>query len=121
MEGALLKVDRENRVFGRLDAPTLADPRILERTDLQECNDNSSIELFAEIGEKVFVLDKEVAPSHTAPDRIDLLGIRAEGAIDVFADLMGTHGVPERIRSDNRPAIIAKRIDHESRSCVNSL
>jgi hypothetical protein len=79
MEGALLKVDRENRTFGRLDAPTLADARILERADLQECIYNSSSEFFAEIGERVFVLGKEVIPSQTVPDRIDLLGIDAEG------------------------------------------
>jgi len=75
----VLKVDRENRTFGRLDAPTLADARILERADLQECIYNSSTEFFEEIGEKVFVLGKEVIPSQTVPDRIDLLGIDAEG------------------------------------------
>jgi len=121
MEGALLKVERDSRVSGRLDAPTLADARISERTDLQKCIYNSGIEFFAEIGAEVFVLGKEVVPSQAAPDRIDLLGIRAKDAIDVSADLMGTHGVPEHIRSDNHPAMIAKRIDHESRSCVNSL
>jgi len=75
----LLKVDREKRTFGRLDAPTLADARILERADLQECIYNSSSEFFAEIGERVFVLGKEVIPSQTVPDRIDLLGIDTEG------------------------------------------
>lgn len=79
MEGALLKVDRENRTFGQLDAPTLAEARFLERADLQECIYNSSSEFFAEIGERVFVLGKEVIPSQTVPDRIDLLGIDTEG------------------------------------------
>jgi hypothetical protein len=78
-KGALLKVDRENRAFGRLDAPTLADAQILERADLQECIYNSSSDFFAEIGERVFVLGKEVTPSQTVPDRIDLLGIDTEG------------------------------------------
>ena len=75
----MLKVDRDNRTFGRLDAPTLADAQILERADLQECIYNSSSEFFAEIGERVFLLGKEVAPSQTVADRIDLLGIDAEG------------------------------------------
>jgi len=57
----------------------LADARILERADLQECIYNSSSEFFAEIGERVFVLGKEVIPSQTVPDRIDLLGIDVEG------------------------------------------
>jgi hypothetical protein len=79
VESTLLKVDRDNRTFGRLNAPTLADAQILERADLQECIYNSSREFFAEIGERVFVLGKEVAPSQTVADRIDLLGIDSEG------------------------------------------
>ena len=34
--------------------------------------------------------------------------IRSRDAIDVFADLMQTHGVPENIRSDNGPEMIAR-------------
>ena len=33
--------------------------------------------------------------------------IRAKDAIDVFADLMQTHGIPEHIRSDNGPEMVA--------------
>lgn len=36
--------------------------------------------------------------------------IRARDAIGVFADLMQTHGVPEHIRSDNGPKMIAKNL-----------
>lgn len=36
--------------------------------------------------------------------------IRAKDAIDVFADLMETHGIPEHIRSDNGPEMVAKRL-----------
>lgn len=32
-EDQMLKVDRNNRTFRRLDAPTLADAQILERAD----------------------------------------------------------------------------------------
>lgn len=39
----------------------------------------SSEEFFTEIGEDVFVVGKEVAPSQTVQDRIDLLGIDSEG------------------------------------------
>jgi len=31
-------------------------------------------------------------------------------AIDVFADLMETHGIPEHIRSNNGPEMVAKRL-----------
>jgi len=75
----LLKVDRENRHFGRLDPPTLADAGISERADLKKCMSDSGGEFFAEIGEDVFVLGTEVLPSQTVPDRIDPLGIDAEG------------------------------------------
>ena len=36
--------------------------------------------------------------------------IRARDAIDVFADLMQMHGIPEHIRSDNGPEMVAKRL-----------
>ena len=36
--------------------------------------------------------------------------IRAKDAIDVFADLMLVHGVPEHIRSDNGAEMIAKNL-----------
>lgn len=36
--------------------------------------------------------------------------IRAKDAIDVFADLMEIHGIPEHIRSDNGPEMVAKRL-----------
>jgi len=36
--------------------------------------------------------------------------IRSKDAIDVFADLMQTHGVPEYIRSDNGPEMVARRL-----------
>ena len=35
--------------------------------------------------------------------------IRAKDAIDVFADLMEIHGIPEHIRADNGPEMVAKR------------
>jgi hypothetical protein len=77
----MLKVDRKTRTFSRLDEPTLAEAQILERADLQECILNSSSDFFAEIEEKVFVLGKEVSPSQTVQDRIDLLGVDPEGTI----------------------------------------
>jgi putative transposase len=36
--------------------------------------------------------------------------IRARDAIDVFADLMETHGIPEHIRSDNGPEMVAQKL-----------
>jgi len=36
--------------------------------------------------------------------------IRARDAIDVFADLMQMHGIPEHIRSDNGPEFVSRAI-----------
>jgi len=36
--------------------------------------------------------------------------IRAKDAIDVFAELMQTHGIPEHIQSDNGSETVAKRL-----------
>jgi transposase InsO family protein len=36
--------------------------------------------------------------------------IRAKDAIDVFAELMQTHGIPGHIRSDNGPEMVAKHL-----------
>ena len=36
--------------------------------------------------------------------------IRSTAAIEVFADLMEIHGIPEHIRSDNGPEMVAKRL-----------
>lgn len=77
----MLKVDRESRTFQRLEEPTLKEASILERTDLQEWIFNSSEAFFQELGEKVFVLGQEIAPSKTVQDRIDLLVVDAEGAV----------------------------------------
>lgn len=76
----MLKLEREEKTFSRLDTPSLADAQLLERTDLQECIINSGDAFFAEIGERIFVIGKEVTPSETVQDRIDILGIDPEGA-----------------------------------------
>jgi len=36
--------------------------------------------------------------------------IRGKDATDVFTDLMETHGIPEHIRSDNGPEMVAKKL-----------
>jgi len=77
----VLRVDRQNRTFEELPAPSLSQAQILERADLQECIYNSSDAFFSEIGEQVFVIAKEVTPSETVQDRIDLLAVDAEGVV----------------------------------------
>lgn len=77
----MLKIDREQQTLTRLQKPSLAEEQIMERADLQEYIYNSSEDFFAEIGGRVFVIGKEISPSTTVADRIDLLGVDPEGAV----------------------------------------
>ncbi len=76
----MLKINRENKTLDRLKEPSLANAQILERSDLQEYIYNSQKDFFAEIGENLFILGKEIPTSSIVQDRIDLLGIDSEGA-----------------------------------------
>lgn len=87
----MLKINRDQKQFSKLDEPNLADASISERYDLQEFIYNSPDAFFAEIGQKLFLLGQEVKPSDTVQDRIDLLALDQEGTAVVIELKRGKH------------------------------
>lgn len=77
----MLRIDRTNQSLSTLAKPSLSELAISERYDLQEFIVNSPKEFFGEIGEELFILGKEIVPSPTVGDRIDVLGVDPDGSL----------------------------------------
>ena len=87
----MLRIDRDKQTFSKLDTPSLAESAITERYHLQEFICNSSEDFFAELGEKLFVIGKEIEPSKNVPDRIDILAVDKEGQIVIVELKRASH------------------------------
>jgi hypothetical protein len=87
----MLRIDRDGKSLSPLGTPRLAEVSITERYDLQELIANSPVAFFAEIGRELFVVGKEVLPSTSVQDRIDLLCIDKSGAVVVIELKRGNH------------------------------
>jgi hypothetical protein len=87
----MLRIDRQNKNFSRLNTPTLSEASITERNDLQEFIANSPDEFFEELGLELFLMGKEIEASNNVQDRIDLLAIDKEGNCVVVELKRGNH------------------------------
>jgi hypothetical protein len=79
----MLRIDRKSQGFTLLETPSLAEVSISERYDLQEFISNSPDAFFKELGLELFLVGKEIMPSKSVQDRIDLLAVDKEGNIVV--------------------------------------
>ena len=74
----MLTIDRETKIFSKLDNPTLAEVAVTEGYDFQVFISNSPKIFFTDLGRELFLVGKELTPSQTVQDRIDLPAIDKE-------------------------------------------
>lgn len=80
----MLKIDRSNKVFVRVDNSSLGVAGLRERYDLQQMIARAPEAFFAEIGETLLLLGQEIKPSDVVDDRIDLLALDESGTVVVI-------------------------------------
>ncbi|QDV75705.1 hypothetical protein [Botrimarina mediterranea] len=87
----MLRIDRAQQSLSTLATPSFAGASITERYDLQEFIANSPEAFFGEVGERLFVIGKEIVPSKNVMDRVDLLCVDQEGATVIVELKRGNH------------------------------
>jgi hypothetical protein len=76
----MVKISRSDKRFDYLATSSLTTAKISERFDLQEYILNSPEAFCAEVGQQLIFVGKELRPSETVADRIDLLAIDPDGS-----------------------------------------
>lgn len=87
----MLRIDRENKKFTKLQKHGMSEAGITEKNDLQEMIKSAPSEFFQEMGEKLLLIGDEVRPADFVEDRIDLLAIDQQGSLVVIELKRGSH------------------------------
>ncbi len=80
----MVKISKDSKTLTRLETPTLAEARILEKYDLQEYIVNSFPTFCDEVHQALMLIGKEVKPSADVADRIDLLALDTNGSMVII-------------------------------------
>ena len=80
----MLRINRAEKKFTRLNKPDLSKIGLTERYDLQHMIKNSPGEFFQEMGESLLLIGEEVRPTDFVEDRIDLLAVDQQGSLVVI-------------------------------------
>lgn len=115
----MLKISRSLKSLERLENRPLAAVSILERSDLQEYIFNSAKAFFAELGEPLFILGKEVQPSRTVQDRIDLLAVDKRGQI-VIVELKRGSDKFQLLQAISYAALVSQWSVEQLQACIAS-
>ena len=114
----MLKIDRQNKHFTHLETPSLGAVSISERYDLQEYICNSPDAFFQEIGQELFLIDKELQPSDDVEDRIDVLALDKEGQAVILELKRGNHKL-QMFQAISYAGMIAKWQPDDFLACVD--
>lgn len=87
----MLRIDRENKKFTKLQKHGMSEAGITEKNDLQEMIKSAPGEFFQEMGEKLLLIGDEVRPTDFVEDRIDLLAVDQQGSLVVIELKRGSH------------------------------
>src|SRR6266550_2079013 len=90
-DSLMLRIDRKQKRFVRLEQPDMASTGIVERHDLQLMIRQSPEAFFAELGEPLLLIGEEIRPADFVDDRIDLLAVDEQGSLVVIELKRASH------------------------------